>query len=85
VVFRNILGSFTFITGSFLSRESGLRVGDVNTTITSTLENTKDSVSGCGSHQTSIKNSLEWLSLLDIILNIEVSTINLGLTNVLSV
>lgn len=57
-------------------------MGDIDTTIASTLEDTEDSVTGGGSDQTSIQNSLEGLLVLNVFFDIEVSTINLDLTSV---
>jgi len=55
VIFRLVLVLFTFFTtGSNVTGESGFRVGDVNTTVASTLEDTEDSVTSGSSDQTSI-------------------------------
>lgn len=85
VFFRFVLVLFTFFFSSGETGESGFRVGDVDTTIASTLEDTEDSVTGGSSDQTSIQNSLEGLLVLDVVINVEVSTINLDLTSVQSV
>jgi len=82
VVFRNVFLGFTFIIGRSVSGESRFRVRYVDTTITSSLKNTEDSVTSGGSHQTAVQNSLEWLSLLNVVFNVVVFSVNLGLTGV---
>jgi len=49
VVFRFVLVLFTFFINSNVTGESRFRVGDVNTTVASTLEDTENSVTSGGS------------------------------------
>ena len=59
-------------------------VGDVETTIASTLQATENSVTGGGGDQSDIEDSLEWLSLtfLNIVDDVVVLTIDLLVTSI---
>ena len=85
VVFRDVFLGFTFFSRFSVSGESRFRVRNVDTTVASSLENTEDSVTSGSSDETGIQNSLEGLSVLDIIFNVEVFSVNLSLTSVNSV
>ena len=85
VVFRDVFLAFTFFFRRSVSGESRLRVRYVDTTVASSLEDTEDSVTSGSSDETGIQNSLEGLSVLDIIFNVEVFSVDLSLTSVNSV
>merc|ERR1719446_407522 len=83
----NINGLSTFVgldlsLGHSSSRESLGLVRDVKTTITSTLESSKDTVTGSGSDETNIKESLEGSGRVLSGDNVVDITINLGVTGV---
>jgi len=60
--------------------ESLVLVGDVETTIGSTLHGTEDTVTGGSADETNIEVSLEWTSILHVITDGEVRSINLGVS-----
>jgi hypothetical protein len=53
------------------------RVGNVKSSIAGTLQNGEDLGTIAGGPQTNVKNALEWASVLNIIIDVEGSTINL--------
>lgn len=65
--------------------EASVAVGDVETTIASTLHGTENSVSGGGTGETDIEVGLEWLSLGVSISDVVKLTVSLGLANMGSV
>jgi len=75
----NALSTLVLDDLSFLDVMTGetlLLVRDVETTIGSTLHGTEDTVSSGGADETNIEVSLEWLSVLDVVTNRVVRTIN---------
>lgn len=63
--------------GDVRAGESLLLVGDVETTIGSTLHGSEDTVSSGGADETNIEVSLEWASLLHVVTDGVVRTVNL--------
>jgi len=63
--------------GDVRAGESLLLVGDVETTIGSTLHGSEDTVSSGGADETDIEVSLEWASLLHVVTDGVVRTVNL--------
>jgi len=77
-----VVNFFTTIVG--VSRESSGGVGNVETSVASTLKATKDSVTSGGSDETDVQNSLEWSLFLVLVsfFDIVVFTIDLGVTSI---
>lgn len=58
-----------FSLGEVITWESLFIVRNVETTIASTFQGTEDSVTSGGAGKTDIEESLEWASVLDVVLN----------------
>ena len=64
--------------GSNVTWESLGLVGNVDSTIASTLHNTEDSSTGGGSVDTNIEESLEWSLVLNLVINVVVLTVDVA-------
>lgn len=65
-----------------VTRETLVLVGDIETTVNGTLHDTKDTGTSGGEVETNVKEDVE-RTLVSVLFNEEVSTIRLGLTNIL--
>jgi hypothetical protein len=68
---------FALVVSLLKSWEAPLLVGDVESSVTSTLKAAKHSVTGGCVHQSDIEDSLEWPSVLFVLRNIVKSSVDL--------